>query len=96
MNTCLGIMLVGDSTKADSNVRPIDDFKKCCSININILVHNFKKNLSIISSIHLEYAKPSYPFHMQILSKAKKGCQDFYKALMKDVETPPAWTKWEI
>ena len=95
-----GITLIGDITDRDGKVKPIKDLIKCYSLNINILDYFRVKHLvqNFIDKFKLRdtftYAKPSYPFHLQILSKAKKGCKDFYNVLMQNVENPTAWTKW--
>ena len=83
-----GITLIGDITDRDGKVKPIKDLIKCYSFNINILdyfrvkhlVQNFIDKFKLVDTF--TYTKPSYPFHLQILSKAKKGCKDFYNVRM--------------
>ena len=76
-----GMTLIGDITDRDGKVKPIKDLIKCYSFNINILdyfrvkhiVQNFIDKFKLGDTF--TYTKPSYPLHLQTLSKAKKGCR---------------------
>ena len=97
-----GIYCIGDIIDNNGEVERIEEIKKRYSFNVNILdyyrirrlVQNYISK-SKFGSI-FEYARPVYPFHIKILTKSKKGCQDLYNIFTSGGTIEPiAKTKWE-
>ena len=94
---------IGDIVDNRRKVEAIEVLKNRYYFNINILdyyrvkllVQNFISKNKCGENFH--YARPSLPFHLKILMKSKKGCQDFYDIFVSDiVKKPIPQIKWEL
>ena len=96
-----GIVLVGDIISSDGKIYDVATIEKIYNMKINLLeffrvkllVKKFIEKNAMIYRDPYNYIKPSIPCHVQILLKAKKGCQVFYKTFRHCVD-PTAKIKW--
>ena len=97
-----GIYCVGDVVDSRGKIQSIDQLKNIYRFHINILDY-YRVKLSVHDLIkknkfgeNFEYERPMHPFHLKVLMKSKKGCQDFYKILKTDTgNEPTAKIKWD-
>ena len=79
-----GVYLVGDIISPDGNILTIEEIKYKFNFNPNILnyysikvkIQDFMSRHKLSGNWTLE--KPTYPFHLDVLFRSKKGCKKFY------------------
>ena len=82
-----GIYLVNDIINTDDKLISIRDLKNKFNINVNILnyytikakVELFTSKYKLLGNLTLE--RPSYPFHLDVLFKAKRGSKNYCHVL---------------
>ena len=81
-----GIYLVNDIINTEGKILSIRDLKYKFNINVNILnYYTIKAKIELYTSKYrllgnLTLERPTYPFHLDVLLKAKSGSKNYYHA----------------